>query len=128
MKFSLAVSSLFLLIATATLSRAEDQGSPKEGSLFELGVVGGMGFAGIRIAEQIEQPAFTCTDNTCSPDSGSVLLRVNKRYTWRTAPTVGVVGKFNFIEHKTIGLGVGVQMAFLTEDTSTLVYPAVTTH
>jgi len=103
-------------------------------------VAAGAGFAGLKVAEAIQQPAVTCDDeNVCTPKDGFVDLKRNTRYVWQPVISSGVVFRFIMLDDKRgkggdkngnddVMIGLGAHMAFIPSGGGTRPLPAFTVH
>jgi hypothetical protein len=122
------LSSLYLSIAPAAELLAQD---------VRVEVAAGAGFAGLRLAEAIQQPALDCNgQNVCTPASGFTDLVRNIRYVWRPALSPGVIFRFLMLSEKKQGdksdddvmIGLGAHMVFVPIDEGTRPLPSFTIH
>jgi len=103
----------------------------------ELRASAGAGFASKKIAETIDNPAFsliprcdTCRDSILVERPESVDVRPNRRHSsWHPALSTGISANFYSNVRSQAGIGIGAQMVFVPEtDGGTSTFPAVTLH
>lgn len=93
----------------------------------------GAGFAGLHIAEQLEQPILApcATAAPCAQIASdtSVLLRANRRYSWRPAISTGIAAHVHSSHTSDLGWGIGAHMVFMPNAAGqTSPFPAATLH
>jgi hypothetical protein len=97
-------------------------------------VAAGGGFAGIREGEVQTAPTLNCAGDpqVCTPDSETVTLVRNNKYTWRPSLSTGIIFRWYKSTDAEIGdkigLGIGGHFVFVPSGNDSRAAPALTMH